>query len=75
LETVGVLVALARSGRFPIHPGIHCDWCDYRSACRRGHPPTLFREERAADVEDAHACWSKTAELPTMDAVRREDAP
>jgi RecB family exonuclease len=75
LETLGVLIALAKSGRFPIHPGDHCDWCDYRSACRRGHPPTLFREGRATDVEDARACWSKTAKLPTMDAVRREHAP
>ncbi len=75
LETLGVLVALADSGRFPIHPGGHCDWCDYHSACRRGHPPTLFREDRAADVEDARACWGKTAKKPSIAAVRAEETP
>jgi RecB family exonuclease len=75
LETLRVLAALADSGRFPIHPGDHCAWCDYRSACRHGHPPTLFREGHTADVKDARACWSKTAKAPSIAAVRREDAP
>jgi len=75
LETLRVLIALADAGRFPIHPDDHCDWCDYRSACRHGHPPTLFREGHAADVKDARDCWSKTAKAPTLAAVRREVTP
>jgi len=74
LETLCVLAALADAGRFPIRPGDHCEWCDFRSACRHGHPPTTFRDGHAADVEDARDCWSKTAKLPSMAAVRREDA-
>jgi RecB family exonuclease len=73
LETLVVLANLAGQGRFPIHPGDHCDWCDYRPACRRGHPPTLFREAHATDVKDAHDCWRKTAKLPTVSAVRGEE--
>ena len=73
LETLHVLVALADSGRFPIHPGRHCDWCDYRPACRRGHPPTEFREDRAEDIKDARDCWDKTDKTPTLAAVRREE--
>ena len=75
LETLRVAASLAAAGRFPIHRGGHCDWCDYRSACRRGHPPTEFREERSADVRDARDCWRKTAKLPTLAAVRGEAAP
>jgi RecB family exonuclease len=75
LETLRVLIALVETGRFPIHPGDHCDWCDYRSACRHGHPPTLFREEQTSDVQDARDCWSKTVKAPTLAAVRREDTP
>jgi RecB family exonuclease len=73
LETMTVLADLAGEGRFPIHPGDHCEWCDYRAACRRGHPPTLFREDHATDVRDARDCWKKTSKLPTIGAVRGED--
>jgi RecB family exonuclease len=72
LETLSVAAALAAAGRFPIHPAEHCAWCDYRSACRHGHPPTLFRESNAKDVRDARDCWSKTAKTPTIAAVRGE---
>ncbi len=73
LETLSVLAGLAAQGRFPIHPGDHCDWCDYRASCRRGHPPTVFREDHATDVQDARDCWRKTAKRPTIGAVRGEE--
>jgi hypothetical protein len=72
LETLRVVAALAGAGRFPIHPADHCGWCDYRSACRHGHPPTRFRESHAEDVRDARDCWGKTAKMPSIAAVRRE---
>lgn len=75
LETLRVVAALAESGSFPIHPGDHCGWCDFRSACRRGHPPTEFREAQAGDTKDARDCWSKTAKLPTLAAVRTGSPP
>ena len=74
LETVSVLTGLAETGRFPIRPGDHCDWCDYRSACRRGHPPTDFREDHAADARDARDCWQKNSKLPTLRDVRGEES-
>ncbi len=75
LETLRVVAALTDAGRFPIRPGSHCDRCDYRSACRRGHPPTEYREDHAVDIQDARDCWSKTGKLPTLAAVRDETAP
>jgi hypothetical protein len=70
LETLRVAAALAAAGRFPIHADEHCNWCDYASACRHGHPPTLFREAHAQDAGDARDCWSKTGRAPTIAAVR-----
>jgi hypothetical protein len=72
LETLRVVASLAGLGRFPIHPGDHCGWCDYRSACRHGHPPTISREQHAEDVRDVRDCWSKTAKAPSIAAVRGE---
>jgi hypothetical protein len=72
LETLRVATALAAAGRFPIHPAEHCGWCDYRSACRHAHPPTVFREAHARDVRDARDCWSKTGKTPTIAAIRGE---
>ena len=74
LETLRVAAALADAGRFPIHPGSTADWCDYRSACRRGHPPTRFREGRAARRRGrARLLEQDRRRLPTLAAVRRED--
>jgi RecB family exonuclease len=74
VETLRVALSLAEQGRFPIHAGDHCTWCDFRSACRHAHPPTAHRESRAEDVRDARDCWRKTGKAPTLAAVRRENA-
>ncbi len=70
LETVRVLSAGTASGVFPIRPSRRCGTCDYRKACRTGHPPTEFREEHAADARDLHDVWAKSAKKPTLAAVR-----
>lgn len=70
VETLRVAAALAQAGRFPIRPGEHCERCDFRSACRKGHPPTEFRNDRAGDIRDARDCWSKSGKAPTLAAVR-----
>ena len=70
LETLRVAFALAQAGRFPIRPDDHCKTCDFRSACRTGHPPTEFRNDRAVDIRDARDCWSKSGKAPTLAAVR-----
>ncbi len=46
LETLRVLLDLARSGSYPLNPGDDCTVCAYRRACRRNHPPTLERRNR-----------------------------
>jgi ATP-dependent helicase/nuclease subunit B len=51
LETLGVLATLWARGVFPLHADSHCDWCAYRQACRRNHPPTREREELARDAQ------------------------
>ena len=66
LETVDVLLGLEEAGAFPLHPDRHCAWCAYRPACRRTHPPTLAREDGAADSASARIAWSKTAAKPLL---------
>ncbi len=75
LETLRIVAALAATGRFPLRSGGHCAWCDYRSACRRGHPPTEFRETEAEDTRDARDCWSKTDKAPSLPVPRGDTTP
>ncbi|HZN53797.1 MAG TPA: PD-(D/E)XK nuclease family protein [Candidatus Polarisedimenticolaceae bacterium] len=70
VETLGAVLALASSGRFPIRAGSHCGFCDYASACRKGHPPTEYREEQAEDIADARDCWGKKVKSPSLSSVR-----
>ncbi len=47
-EGIKGLVSVVREGRFYIRPGddfgqIYCDWCDYKTICRKNHQPTRFR--------------------------------
>ena len=74
LETLRVAAALAAAGRFPIRPAEHCRTCDFRPACRKGHPPTEFRESLAEEDRDARDCWSKSTKAPTLAAVRAGSA-
>jgi ATP-dependent helicase/nuclease subunit B len=37
-------------GEFIIRDGKHCQYCDFRTLCRRGHWPTRVRAEEADDV-------------------------
>ena len=73
LETLRIAAALAAHGTFPIRSGEHCGYCDYRSACRRAHPPTEYREGIAKDTGDARDCWRKNDKTPSLAAVRRAD--
>jgi RecB family exonuclease len=70
VETVRVLAAGSAAGAFPIRPSRRCRTCEYRVACRKGHPPTEFREEHAADARDLRDVWAKSTKKPTLAAVR-----
>ncbi|HEX4823967.1 MAG TPA: PD-(D/E)XK nuclease family protein [Candidatus Polarisedimenticolaceae bacterium] len=69
IETIGVLAHLAAEGTFPIRVGDDCAFCDYRTACRRHHPPTEHRESVSPDVQDAVRCWEKKKETPLLAQV------
>lgn len=69
LETVEVVAALAERGVYPMRPDRHCAWCAYRAACRRGHPASTFREERASDTSSARGVWSKKKTKPLLSDV------
>lgn len=71
LETLRVLAALVERGSFALRPDRHCDWCDYRLACRNTHPPTLEREDHAPDTADYRLLGDKTKSTkPTLAKVR-----
>jgi ATP-dependent helicase/nuclease subunit B len=40
-------------GEFIIRPGRHCDFCDFRTICRRSHRPSAVRAEEADDPAPA----------------------
>lgn len=70
VETIHTVVALDAAGTYPMSPGQHCAWCAFGSACRRGHPPSRFRGEEAADALDLRDTRKKGTRKPTLAAVR-----
>ncbi len=46
------LVTLVREGRYPFRRDSHCRSCPYTLACRREHPPTRTRIEKAEAFAD-----------------------
>jgi ATP-dependent helicase/nuclease subunit B len=71
LETLRTLVGLVDAGVFPTNPNLHCNWCDYRQACRRNHPPTRKREDRTPDGTDYRDIRKKNrTKKPMLEDVR-----
>jgi len=62
IETVRVLLSLIERGSYPLNDGFHCGWCAYVQACRKTHPPTLWREEHSRDADDYRDVSRKTAQ-------------
>lgn len=73
LETIRVLLRLRRAGSFPLHNDHHCSWCPYDRACRRHHPPTIDREQRAEDGLDYRRTQKKSTRKPTLADLRGVD--
>jgi ATP-dependent helicase/nuclease subunit B len=70
-ETLRVLLALPTAGSFPFNAGRHCEWCAYRAACRRNHPPTKDREALLDDATDYRlVIEKKTTQQPLLDQHR-----
>lgn len=65
-ETLRILADLPRDGVFPIREGRHCSWCEYRPACRKGHPPTASREDLAPDGAAYRAVSRKKRSKPRL---------
>jgi RecB family exonuclease len=72
-ETMRVLTDLIGDGVFPLkHDNIGCSYCPYELSCRHRHPPTLEREEHAADRADFSDLRHKNKSAkPTLQAVRK----
>jgi hypothetical protein len=65
LETLSSAWALARGGRFTLHPapgseGGYCEYCGHRATCRRTHVPTLRRMEFDPRLADFLDDWRKS---------------
>jgi len=73
LETLRSLLDLARRGRYPLRADRHCSWCAYRLACRRNHPPTLYREGLDPDGQRYARSQDKSTRKPLMKDVERTD--
>jgi ATP-dependent helicase/nuclease subunit B len=71
LETLRVLVDLARRGRFPLRPDDRgCRFCPYERACRRTHPPTQEREGHARDTRRYYSLKKKNkSKRPTLNTI------
>lgn len=72
LETIGVLLDLARRGRFPAHASRWCSYCGYRATCRRDHEPTRHRFQIGPELADFRDCKLKSSRrgLSTLAGVR-----
>ena len=75
LETLGALMDLADSGRFPLNDRSRiCAYCPYLRACRKTHPPTLERLSRSSEGAVVALLRAKNTTTPTFEAVRRKPA-
>jgi superfamily I DNA/RNA helicase/RecB family exonuclease len=67
LETISVLLDLARQGRFPLRDRAKaCEFCPYERACRHRHAPTRVRQARDADGRTCAALWAKAKTRPLL---------
>ncbi len=77
LETLTVLVDLARAGLFPFNreDSRYCGHCPYVRACRRLHPPTVARLEADPRLEAYRRLRGKSTRAPLLADVARRAAP
>lgn len=62
-KTIGVLLQTARDGRFPITlDETRCNYCDFQSACRKGHAPTVARVAAAKEFSNYYQLTNPRAE-------------
>jgi hypothetical protein len=65
MDTMRVLLRMRKDGVFPFHSDdMRCTWCDYETACRRHHPPTLDRESHLSDAADYRRVLTKSSTKP-----------
>jgi ATP-dependent helicase/nuclease subunit B len=63
-DTLRVLLQLRNGGNFPFNDDRHCQWCPYKSACRRGHPPSVARERQSTDAAGYRGLGGKSTRRP-----------
>jgi ATP-dependent helicase/nuclease subunit B len=72
-ETLVLLGEIAREGRFPFNAGRHCDWCDFRPACRRHHYPSTERLQATGAYRDYFRIQRKSKTKATLAEVAAKD--
>jgi len=70
IETIRTVARLDETGTYLMNADAHCAWCGFRSACRHGHPPSIGRNERAADGRDYLDLAEKSVKRATLAIVR-----
>jgi RecB family exonuclease len=71
-ESLRVVIGVLRSGRFPLRRDPErCPSCDYRTACRYNHPPTLDRHDRDPATRTLRLVRRKTLREPLLPEDRR----
>jgi len=72
LESLFLLDALNREGRFPMNPARHCNYCDFKPACRRFHIPSKIRGRSHPDHQDYFRMRLKGKKTPMLADVPLE---
>jgi RecB family exonuclease len=70
LETIGVVLGLAREGWFPLlkseDANPYCNYCGYRRTCRKDHEPTRQRLEATERLRDFFRAKHKNRKRPLL---------
>jgi ATP-dependent helicase/nuclease subunit B len=61
LKSLGALLDVMGSGRFPIMPGDYCSWCEVASLCRVSDSLSVYRSRQDAAAEKLRALRAKRA--------------
>jgi RecB family exonuclease len=72
LETLAVLLRLGDAGLYPLNETPFCTFCEFRRACRRGHPATLDRLANNPALRDYALLRRKSSRAKLLAQVARD---
>ena len=71
-DTLSLILQGIRQGRFFIHPGPYCNYCEVSEVCRKNHLPTLWRAENDPAAEPHRSLRQKN---PTKGKSTQAEKP